>query len=133
VAIAASLDLRLAAHSAWFSIPEVELNIPLTWNALPRLMREIGPARTKELVMVCERFSAEDALRWGFLNHVVPDEDLMPRARALARRLLSMDPLALAVTKSTTTALARVMVPGEVTHADRDYLLLARHRFASER
>ena len=68
VVILACLDIRLAAQSAWFSIPEVDLDIPLTWNALPRLMRELGPARTKELVMTCDRFSADDALRWGFLN-----------------------------------------------------------------
>jgi enoyl-CoA hydratase/carnithine racemase len=55
------LDLRVAARSAWFSIPEVDLDIPLTWNALPRLMREIGPARTKELVMTCDRFDADQA------------------------------------------------------------------------
>lgn len=81
VVFASCLDIRLAAASAWFSIPEVDLDIPLTWNALPRLMRELGPARTKELVLTCDRFSAEEALRWGFVNHVVPDDDLLPRAR----------------------------------------------------
>lgn len=127
VVFAACLDIRLAAESAWFSIPEVDLDIPLTWNALPRLMRELGPARTKELVMACDRFSSADALRWGFVNHVVPDADLMHRARALALKLLAKNPLALALTKSTCNALAEAMVPAGVTHADRDYLLLARH------
>jgi enoyl-CoA hydratase/carnithine racemase len=125
VVLLACMDIRLAAQSAWFSIPEVELQIPLTWNALPRLMRELGPARTKELVMTCERFSAEDALRWGFVNHVVPDGELRERARAVAAKLLSMEPLALALTKSTTRALAQSMVPAEVTHSDREYLMLA--------
>jgi enoyl-CoA hydratase/carnithine racemase len=126
VVFLACLDIRLAAESAWFSIPEVDLDIPLTWNALPRLMRELGPARTKELVMTCDRFSSADALRWGFVNHVVPDADLLPRARELAAKLLAKDPLALALTKSTTNALAESMVPANVTHADRDYLVLSR-------
>ena len=126
VVFLACLDIRLAAASAWFSIPEVDLDIPLTWNALPRLMRELGPARTKELVMTCDRFSADDALRWGFVNHVVPDGELLPRARELATKLLAKDPLSLALTKSTTNALAEAMVPAGVTHADRDYLLLSR-------
>lgn len=119
-------DIRLAAESAWFSIPEVELEIPLTWNALPRLMRELGPARTKELVMTCDRFSTQEALRWGFLNHVVPDADLMPRARALAAKLLARDPMSLALTKSATNALAESMVPTNVTYGDREHLMLAR-------
>lgn len=126
VVMLACLDIRIAAESAWFSIPEVELNIPLTWNALPRLMRELGPARTKELVMSCDRFSSSDALSWGFLNHVVPDSELLPRARSLARNLLEKDPIALALTKSTCNALAASLIPTHVTHSDPDYLMLSR-------
>lgn len=120
------MDIRLAVDSAWFSIPEVDLDIPLTWNALPRLMREIGPARTKELVMTCDRFSSEEALRWGFLNHRVEDAALLTTARSLAQKLLAKDPVSLALTKSTCNALAESMVPASVTHSDRDYLMLAR-------
>ena len=122
----ACMDIRLAAESAWFSIPEVDLDIPMTWDSLPRFIRELGPARTKELVMTCDRFSAEDALRWGFLNHVVPDADVIPRARELAAKLLAKDPMSLAMTKSTTNAIAQAMVPTNVTHSDSDYLVLAR-------
>ncbi|PWB48308.1 MAG: enoyl-CoA hydratase/isomerase family protein [Dehalococcoidia bacterium] len=126
VVFLACLDIRVAAESSWFSIPEVDLEIPLTWNALPRLMRELGPARTKELVMTCDRFSSEDALRWGFLNHRVPDAEILSRARDLARKLLDKDPVSLALTKSTCNALAESMVPAHVTHSDRDYLVLSR-------
>ena len=42
--LAASCDLRVAAESAVFSIPEVDLGIPLAWGGIPRLVREIGPA-----------------------------------------------------------------------------------------
>ncbi len=68
VVVLSCLDIRFAAESAWFAIPEVDLDIPLTWNALPRLVRAIGPARTKELVLGCDRFSAAEAERWGFVN-----------------------------------------------------------------
>src|SRR6185437_4744365 len=124
VVFLACVDIRLAADSAWFSIPEVDLDIPLTWNALPRLMRELGPARTKELVMTCDRFDAADALRWGFVNHVYPDAELMPAALALAEKLLAKDEMVLAMTKSATNALAQLMVPEQVTYADREQMLL---------
>jgi enoyl-CoA hydratase/carnithine racemase len=88
-------------------------------------MRELGPARTKELVMTCDRFSAQDALRWGLVNHVYPDGRLIPEARALAAKLLAKDQIALAATKSATNALARQMVPLDATQADREMLLLA--------
>jgi enoyl-CoA hydratase/carnithine racemase len=126
VVLLACLDLRVAAAPAWFSIPEVDLEIPLTWNALPRLMRELGPARTRELVMTCDRFTAEQALGWGFVNRVVPEGQAVGAARELARQLLAKDPMALALTKSTCAALAEAMVPGYVTHSDADYLVLAR-------
>lgn len=126
VVLLACLDLRIAAATAWFSIPEVDLDIPLTWNALPRLMRELGPARTRELVMTCERFTAEQALAWGFVNRVAPEGEALAAARELAGQLLAKDPMALALTKSTCAALAEAMVPAHVTHSDPDYLVLAR-------
>ena len=126
VVFLACLDLRLAARSAWFSIPEVDLDIPLTWNALPRLMREIGPARTKELVMTCDRFDASQAERWGFPNHVVDDDQLLPRE--LASTLLAKDELSIARTLSATRALAEATTPSFVTHADPDYLMRGRRR-----
>lgn len=125
VVLLSCCDLRVAAESAWFSIPEVELDLPLTWQALPRLMRELGPARTKELVMVCERFTSAQALQWGFLNHVVPDDEVLSEARRLAERLLSMDPLSLAMTKSACAALENLMVPKEATWSDAELMLLA--------
>lgn len=69
-------------------------------------MRELGPARTKELVMTCDCFTSEDALRWGFINHRVPDAELLPSARAMAKKLLDKEPASLALTKSTCNALA---------------------------
>ena len=136
VVLASSVDIRLAAESAWFSIPEVDVEMPLTWGALPRLMRELGPARTKELVMTCDRFTSAQALQWGFVNHIYPDDQVVGEARKLAQKLLSKDPLSLAMTKSTTSALARMMVPDQATHAEREQMLLAymmrRQRNASE-
>jgi enoyl-CoA hydratase/carnithine racemase len=122
------LDIRLAARDAWFSIPEVDLDIPLTWNGLPRLMRELGPSLTKELVMTCDRFSSEDALRWRFVNHVYSDEELMAAARALAAKLLAKDPLAVARTKAATRALAQMMVPQVATYSDPDLLMSSSRR-----
>ena len=133
VVLLSCCDLRLAAESAWFSIPEVELDLPLTWQALPRLMRELGPARTKELTMACERFTAPQAAAWGFLNHVHPDDELVPAARALAERLLSMDPLSLAMTISACRALENLMVPKEATWSDPELMLLAYRQAALRR
>jgi enoyl-CoA hydratase/carnithine racemase len=125
VVLATALDLRIAAESAWFSIPEVDVELPLTWGALPRLMRELGPARTKELVMTCDRFSAREALSWGFVNRIYADGEVLPEARKLAQKLLSKDPASLAMTKTTTNALAQLMVPAAGSPAEPEQMLLA--------
>ncbi len=123
-------DLRVCAESAWFSIPEIELQMPLTWQALPRLMRELGPARTRELVMLCDRFGSADAERWGFVNRVYPDDELAAGARAMAAKLLSMDALSLSLTKAACRALENMMVPKEVSYSDPALMLNAYRNIA---
>jgi len=76
VVLASACDLRIASENTIFSIPEVDLGIPLAWGGIPRLVREIGPAMTKELVMTCRPFDAEEAKNLGFINKVVKEADL---------------------------------------------------------
>ena len=51
VVLAAACDLRWAAEGAWFSIPELDIGMPLTWGALPRLVQLLGESRALDLVL----------------------------------------------------------------------------------
>jgi enoyl-CoA hydratase/carnithine racemase len=82
--LAAACDLRVAADDTRFSIPEVDLGIPLAWGGIPRLVREIGPAATKELVITCREFGADEALRLGLVDRVAYLEDVVALARERA-------------------------------------------------
>lgn len=97
--LAASCDLRLAASDTRFSIPEVDLGIPLAWGGIPRLVREIGPAATKELVLTCREFDADEAKALGFLNRVVDPDRLTGAAGELAERLAGQPSYSLELTK----------------------------------
>jgi enoyl-CoA hydratase/carnithine racemase len=98
VVLASACDLRVAGAGANFRIPEVDLGVPLYWSGIPRLVREIGPALTKELVLTGRSFSAEEA-RWiRFVNRVVPDEELDGAVTKLATGLASKPALVLEVT-----------------------------------
>ncbi|MEO5724880.1 MAG: enoyl-CoA hydratase/isomerase family protein [Ilumatobacteraceae bacterium] len=121
--LAGVCDLRIAAETARFSIPEVELGIPLAWGGIPRLVREIGPALTKELVMTCREFSPEEAKAAGFLNRVVPDDELDAAVEALVVNLLRMPKLALLATKVHTNAVTEAMVGAGRSWSDADGLL----------
>lgn len=123
VVLAAACDLRIAADDARFSIPEVELGVPLGWGGIPRLVREIGPALTKELVMTCRTFDAAEARAAGFLNDVVPLDELDAAVERLADRLLAMPKLALLATKAHTNAVAEAMVNTGRSWSDADGLM----------
>lgn len=122
--LAAACDLRLAADSAKFSIPEVDLGIPLAWGGIPRLVREIGPARTKELVMTCRPFEAAEAQAIGFLNRVVPESSLPQAAAELADSLAAKASYALLSTKRHVNAVTEQMLGTARSWADADGLVV---------
>jgi enoyl-CoA hydratase/carnithine racemase len=123
VVLAGACDLRIAAEGTRFSIPEVDLGIPLAWGGIPRLVRDIGPALTKELVMTCRPFDAAEAREAGFLNRVVPAEQLDREVEELAVLLESKPKLALLATKRHTNAVTEEMVGTMRSWSDADGLL----------
>jgi enoyl-CoA hydratase/carnithine racemase len=125
VVLTAVCDLRVAADDAVFFIPEVDLGLPLAWGGIPRLVREIGPAMTKELVMTCRRFGAAEGKALGFLNRVVPPSQLEPEVEALAAELAEKPSVPVVVTKEHVNAVTRVMSAGLTPFADGDVLVAA--------
>ena len=125
--LAASCDLRYAANDAVFSIPEVDLGIPLAWGGIPRLVREIGPAATKELVLTCRRFGPEEARSLGFLNGILPAAGLGAHVDALAAQLAAKPAYALRTTKQQVNAVMEEIAGTGRNAADADALVYATH------
>jgi enoyl-CoA hydratase/carnithine racemase len=125
VVLAASCDLRIASTDAVFSIPEVDLGIPLAWGGIPRLVREIGPALTKELVLTCRPFDAAEAKEVRFVNRVVPTENLLEAAHTLAGQLSAKPGFALRTTKQQVNAVTEEMIGTRRNANDADTLVVA--------
>lgn len=123
--LAAACDLRVAAGDARFSIPEVDLGIPLAWGGIPRLVREIGPAATKELVITCREFGADEARALGFLTRVVAPAELDAAVEELAAQVAAKPRLAVQATKRHVNAVAAVMSQSDRSWADADGLVAA--------
>lgn len=123
--LAASCDLRVAADDAVFSIPEVDLGIPLAWGGIPRLVREIGPAATKELVLTCRRFGPTEAKALGFLNSIVKPAELATHVQQLAASLAAKPTYALRTTKQQVNAVTEEMAGTGRNAADADALVFA--------
>ena len=122
VVLAATCDLRVAADDTVFSIPEVDLGIPLAWGGIPRLVREIGPAMTRELVLTCRPFGPDEARALGFVNRVVPRADLEPAVDELAASLARKAPSVLRATKRQVNEARDAMATTAGSWADADQL-----------
>lgn len=126
VVIVSCCDFRVASPSTWFSIPEVELGIPLSWNALPRLARAVGHQRALELTVLCERFSGQQAFDYGLVSHLSEDGQELALANELAQKVVSKPALPVAMTKASMKALRKQTESGEAAYSDQDLLLYSR-------
>lgn len=86
-------DLRVAAEGAKLGFPEAKVGSLPGAGGTQRATRLIGPGFTKELMFTADPVSAQDALRMGLVNRVVPDEELMKAAMELAQRVAERAPL----------------------------------------
>jgi enoyl-CoA hydratase/carnithine racemase len=125
VVLAAACDFRVAAEEALFHVPEVDLGIPLTWGGTPRLIHELGAARARELVLLCERIDAAEAHRIGLVQRVVPAAELDAVVNAMAARLAAKPEAAVHMTKTQFRAYGARAALGDVTETDGDQLVAA--------
>jgi enoyl-CoA hydratase/carnithine racemase len=94
-------DIRIAADDAVFAIPSARLGITISYPDTLRTMRLIGPAKTKEVLFTAGRLDAQEALRWGLVNHVVAAGALERFTYDMARRIAVNAPLSVANGKHT--------------------------------
>lgn len=105
-AIAAACDLRICAPDLQFGFPVARtLGNCLNMANYARLIGMIGPSRTKELLFTARMIGAEEALRLGAVNEVVPTEGLEERARELATAIVANAPLTLRASKEAVRRL----------------------------
>jgi len=97
--VAMACDLLVAADTARFGQPEVNLGIIPGYGGTQRLPRLVGRNLAKELVLTGEMITARRAYEIGLVNRVVPAADLMPTAREIARKILSRGPAAVRTAK----------------------------------
>jgi enoyl-CoA hydratase/carnithine racemase len=93
--LALACSIRLAAGTARFSQPETKLGLIPGYGGTQRLPRLIGKGRALEILLTGEMIDAAEALRVGLVNQVVPADQLLPRAEAVAAKIIANGPLAI--------------------------------------
>jgi enoyl-CoA hydratase len=125
VALAVALDFRVMASNAHLRVPEIALGMSMSWQSIPRMLHLMGPARTKQAVIIAdERISAEEAHEWGLVEEVVEPGKAFEAAMALAEKVARQPPLAVSMTKLTVNRLAHAL-DDLTSHMDGDQFLLA--------
>jgi enoyl-CoA hydratase / 3-hydroxyacyl-CoA dehydrogenase len=97
-------DFRIAAGSASFGQPEINLGIIPGFGGTQRLARLVGEAKALEMNLVGDAVDAAEAFELGLVNRVVPDHDLFDTAVAWARKLSDQAPLAIQRIKQVSAA-----------------------------
>ena len=92
--LAMACTIRVASENAKFGQPEVKLGLIPGYGGTQRLPRLVGCGRALELILAGNPISAEDALRIGLVNRVVPKENLMEEVETLAGAIASVGPAA---------------------------------------
>ena len=90
--LALACDVLLASENARFADTHARIGVAPGWGLSQKLSRAIGPYRAREVSLTGNWVSAEQAAAWGFVNRVLPAEQLLPAALALARDMLSTLP-----------------------------------------
>jgi enoyl-CoA hydratase/carnithine racemase len=93
-------DLVVAAEDTRFRFPEVGIGLSVTGGVTKLLPLIVGPAKAKELLLLGEPIDAQEALRLGLVNRVVPPSQLMDAVLEWARRLAGQPRLPTALTKA---------------------------------
>jgi enoyl-CoA hydratase len=97
--LAMGCDIRIAAESAQFGQPEINIGIIPGAGGTVRLSKLVGLGKAKELVLTGKMIPAQEALAIGLVNKVVPDDKLMEEAFAMAKMITRHSPVAVGLAK----------------------------------
>ncbi len=97
--LALTCDIRISSDLARFSQPEVSLGLIPAWGGTRRLARLVGLGLAKELILTGRTIDAQEALRIGLVNKVVPDEEQLTSSMEMMGRISSAAPLAIIAAK----------------------------------
>jgi enoyl-CoA hydratase len=94
--LAMACHIRVASDNAKMGLPEVTLGLIPGYGGTQRLTQLVGRGKALEMIMTADMLTAAEALQLGLINHVVFQDDLLPKAEEILNKMLTRAPLALA-------------------------------------
>lgn len=126
--LALTCDMIIASETATFGQPEIKIGVMPGAGGTQRLTRAIGKAAAMEMVLTGKFVDAEQALRWGMVNKVVPVEAYLAEAVKLAQSIAEMSPVGVKLAKEAVNRAYEVLLEEGLHFERKNFYLL----FASE-
>ncbi len=126
--LAMTCDMIIASESAKFGQPEIKIGVMPGAGGTQRLTRAVGKALAMEMVLTGKFISAEEALRIGLINRIVPEEIYLQEALKFASEIAHMSPLAARLAKESVLAAFNTPLDEGLVHERKNFYML----FASE-
>lgn len=121
--LAGSCDLLVAAEDARFGVPEVKIGL-WPYMVMAVLFRSVGRKKGLELIMLGDQIDAPEAQRIGFVNRIVPKDQLTNEAQAIAKKIAGYSPVALRMGRQAFYAMADMTLEQGLLYA-KEMLCLA--------
>ncbi|MFN5182176.1 MAG: enoyl-CoA hydratase/isomerase family protein [Bacteroidota bacterium] len=87
--LAMACHIRIASENAKLGLPEVSLGVIPGYGGTQRLAQLVGKAKAFEMICTADLIGAEEALRWGLVNHVVKSEEILQKSEEIASKISS--------------------------------------------
>jgi len=126
--LAMTCDMIVASETAKFGQPEINIGVMPGAGGTQRLTRAVGKAKSMEMVLTGRMISADEALRWGLINKVVPVEYYLEEAKGWAKEIASKPPVAVKLAKEAVLKAFDTTIEGGLEFERKNFYLL----FASE-
>ena len=117
--LAMSCDFRIASENAVFGQPEAGLGITPGFGGTQRLARLVGPGFAKQLIYSARNVKADEALRVGLVNEVVPADQLMAEAEKVASRIAGNAPIAVRACKKAINEGLEMNMDDAIAHEEK--------------
>jgi len=110
--LALACHIRIASDNAKMGLPEVSLGLIPGYGGTQRLTQLVGKGKAFEMILTGDMITAEDALKWGLVNYIVPQEELIGKAEEIMNKILSRSPLAVETAISVINSATQSGVDG---------------------
>ncbi len=117
-------DIVIASETAKIGQPEINIGVMPGAGGTQRLTRAVGKAKAMEIVLTGRMISAEEALKWGLINKVVPVEYFLQEAKEMAKEIASKPPVAVRLAKEAVLKAFDTTIEGGLEFERKNFYLL---------